>query len=220
MSPISTVNLYFETALGTRAYVSPFNTDIPAFNALINREDAVWRARQLSPTERARELKSAAWGIIEQAIPTVAVQAAYGVGRTMVGTADATVRASWSLSRPPPGWLVSGVALLLTLGLLVLAVMGAVLGLRRLPMDRHILWLLIAAAALLILPSAEPGANARFRTGASPVLAILAAVGVAELLKTRGRRRHGTRPEQARTSDPRPASLPSPFASEPSEPAS
>jgi 4-amino-4-deoxy-L-arabinose transferase-like glycosyltransferase len=177
LSPISTANLYFETALGTEYYRSPITTDLAALSRRLDSADAVWEAKRLSPADRASQLRSRALTIIGRHWPIVLDQAVMGFARTAFGTDAATVKQDWSGSMAPSRLLTTWIPLaeiVIVWGFVAVGVAGAWMS-EFVP--RRVIVLLVVGIVMALLPAAEPGGYARFRTAAAPMMAMLAGIG-------------------------------------------
>jgi 4-amino-4-deoxy-L-arabinose transferase-like glycosyltransferase len=195
LSPISTANLYFETGLGTTAYESPLHTDVDALGPYLERVDAQWRAKTLAPPERARQLKTLAWRRIRDRPFVVLDQAVIGLGRTALGTGKETIRDEWKDTSTPPSVLTTWGPLLEILIIWALVIAGTVVAWIRRPVPRRVIACLVVGLVLTLVPAAEPGGYARFRTPAAPIMAVLAGFGLVSLWELRGSRRGRTGPD-------------------------
>jgi 4-amino-4-deoxy-L-arabinose transferase-like glycosyltransferase len=179
LSEIGTADLYFYTAQGS-LHVYPIS-DV-AGNQItndVNRLDKEWRAQALSVPQRSTQMRHDALRLMANHWPAVLQQAAIGFARTCVGTGFVTV--SDSMGKPPgsiPRLLLAVLPMAQVILLWAIAIYGffspAVL-------SRGVRFFLAASILCVLLPSAAPLAQSRFRAPAVPALSVLAATGVIQL---------------------------------------
>jgi hypothetical protein len=179
LSEIGTADLYFYTAQGSLHFY-PFS-DV-AGNEItneVNRLDKQWRTRGLSVRQRSAEMRHDALRLIANHWPAVLQQATIGFGRTCVGTGFVTVANSMA---SPPGhvariWL-GVLPMVQVIFLWAMAIYGSW---TRAALSRSVRIFLVASTLCVLLPSAAPLAQSRFRIPAVPALSVLAAAGAVQL---------------------------------------
>jgi 4-amino-4-deoxy-L-arabinose transferase-like glycosyltransferase len=186
LSTISSVNSYdftAQVALRGSLLWTPGEA-LQISNAALSRLSRL----HLAPPALKSRMDSDAIRIIAHHLPKALVQAALGAFRTSFGTGRDTLAESTR-----DGHIPSLIGTLLPLaqivGMWLLAIIGAVGMWRRRYGSRSVTVFLVAALLFIILPSASPVANARFRIPATPMLSVLAAVGVGVLVDVIGTRR-------------------------------
>jgi 4-amino-4-deoxy-L-arabinose transferase-like glycosyltransferase len=187
LSEIGTADLYFYTAQGS-LHVYPLS-DV-AGNQItndVNTLDKEWRTRALSVRQRSADMRHDALRLIANHWPIVLEQATIGFGRTCVGTGFVTVSDS---VKSPPGHLarilLGALPMVQVLFLWAMAIYGS---LTSSVLSRSVRILLVACLFCVLLPSAAPLAQSRFRIPAVPALSVLAAAGAVHLRARSARKR-------------------------------
>ena len=203
LSEISTVDLYFYSAVST---LHPQPTSDLANSGLNNEITALtdfWSRQQLTPRERARKMQRETWWILRHHWPTAAKQSTIGFARTCLGTSFITV--SGSLGRSPGHLTIRALATvpeLQVLGLWLLAMVGVWNGLHS-RTDHAPRVLLIASLFLLLLPAASALGQSRFRLPVVPILCLLAAAGGDRILQRLRKSKTGYEAQGASTTNVR-----------------
>jgi hypothetical protein len=179
LSEIGTADLYFYTGQGS-LHVYPIS-DV-AGNQItddVNRLDKEWRAQALSVPQRSAQMRYDALRLIANHWPTVLQQATIGFIRTCAGTGFVTVSDSMG---SPPGRvarvLLAALPMVQVIFLWAMAIYGS---LTPAVLSRCVRIFLAASILCVLLPSAAPLAQSRFRAPAVPALSVLAATGVIQL---------------------------------------
>jgi 4-amino-4-deoxy-L-arabinose transferase-like glycosyltransferase len=187
LSEIGTADLYFYTAQGS-LHVYPLS-DV-AGNQItndVNTLDKEWRTRALSVRQRSADMRHDALRLIANHWLIVLEQATIGFGRTCVGTGFVTVSDSM---KSPPGHLarilLGALPMVQVLFLWAVAIYGS---LTSSVLSRSVRILLVACLFCVLLPSAAPLAQSRFRIPAVPALSLLAAAGAVHLRACSARKR-------------------------------
>jgi 4-amino-4-deoxy-L-arabinose transferase-like glycosyltransferase len=190
LSEIGTADLYFYTAQGSLRVYPVSDVAGNQITDDVNRLDKEWRAQSLSVPQRSAQMRYDALRLIANHWPTVLQQATIGFIRTCVGTGFVTVSDSMG---SPPGRvariLLAALPMVQVIFLWAMAIYGSF---TTAVLSRGVRIFLAVSILCVLLPSAAPLAQSRFRAPAVPALSVLAATGVIQL-RARSLRRHLSR---------------------------
>lgn len=184
LSSIGAVSLSFYVAEGALAgeQLTLMNTSI--LDERMVKKGLYWNTLKVLPPERKKMMEEEAWSVIRSHWFVVIKQSLQGLIRTCIGTGSATFKNA--LAHNPGQFQLFLWGTLLPLFQVVLYWTLAAYGLFRVSKNNIIskpaLSFIVLTLIFLVLPSAMPLGYARFRTHAVPLICVLAAIGVANLV--------------------------------------
>ena len=160
-------------------------TNTTVLDERMSRKEPYWRTLNLPAVERKKMMEEEAWTVIRSHWPIVVKQSLQGLLRTCIGTGAGTFKTA--LTHDPGSFQLLLWGTILPLFQIVLYWILAAYGLfsasKPNVITKTALSLIVLTLICSLLPSAMPLGYARFRTHAAPLLCVLAAIGLAAILK-------------------------------------